>query len=78
MKDVQPEEKVVAKAILAHQPRQILVRRPQHAELEPVGHWSAYDHRAAAPIACTRCFQACRGEVQAPINLRRVVEVLRM
>jgi MoaA/NifB/PqqE/SkfB family radical SAM enzyme len=47
------------------------------AELDAVGHYSQYDHRAAEPVSCTRCFQACRGEVQAPINLRRVVEVLR-
>jgi MoaA/NifB/PqqE/SkfB family radical SAM enzyme len=47
------------------------------AELAPVSHYTEYDHHAVAPIACTRCFQACRGEVQAPITLRRVVEVLR-
>jgi pyrroloquinoline quinone biosynthesis protein E len=47
------------------------------AELAPVAHYSEYDHRAAASVTCTRCFQACRGEVQAPITLRRVVEVLR-
>lgn len=47
------------------------------AELAPVAHYSAYDARAAAPVSCTRCFQACRGEVQAPITLRRLVEVLR-
>ena len=47
------------------------------AELAPVAHYTEYDHRAIAPVTCTRCFQACRGEVQAPITLRRVVEVLR-
>jgi MoaA/NifB/PqqE/SkfB family radical SAM enzyme len=47
------------------------------AELPPVSHYSVYDHRAAEPVSCTKCFQACRGEVQAPINLRRLVEVLR-
>ncbi len=47
------------------------------AELPPVDHFSRYDHRAAAPVACTRCFQACRGEVQAPITIRRAVEALR-
>jgi MoaA/NifB/PqqE/SkfB family radical SAM enzyme len=47
------------------------------AELAPVAHYSEYDHRAVAPVTCTRCFQACRGEVQAPITLRRVVEALR-
>jgi MoaA/NifB/PqqE/SkfB family radical SAM enzyme len=47
------------------------------AELAPVAHFSKYDHRAAPAVTCTRCFQACRGEVQAPITLSRVVEVLR-
>jgi MoaA/NifB/PqqE/SkfB family radical SAM enzyme len=47
------------------------------AELPMVEHWSSYDHRAAEPVTCTRCFQACRGEVQAPITLARVVEQLR-
>ena len=47
------------------------------AELPMMEHWSTYDHRAAAPVECTRCFQACRGEVQAPITLGRVVEMLR-
>jgi len=47
------------------------------AELPMMAHYSEYDHRAAAPVTCTRCFQACRGEVQAPITLGRVVEVLR-
>jgi MoaA/NifB/PqqE/SkfB family radical SAM enzyme len=47
------------------------------AELPMVEHWSTYDPRAVAPTPCTRCFQACRGEVQAPITLGRVVEALR-
>jgi MoaA/NifB/PqqE/SkfB family radical SAM enzyme len=47
------------------------------AELPPVGHYSEYDHRAAAPVTCTRCFQACRGEVQAPLTLTRIRDCLR-
>jgi MoaA/NifB/PqqE/SkfB family radical SAM enzyme len=47
------------------------------AELPMVSHWSEYDHRAVAPVTCTRCFQACRGEVQAPVSLSRIFEVLR-
>lgn len=47
------------------------------AELPMVSHYSTYDHRAIAPVTCTRCFQACRGEVQAPITLKRVLEVVR-
>ncbi len=46
------------------------------AELPPVAHYTEYDHHAAEPVTCTRCFQACRGEVQAPITLGRVVEAL--
>ena len=46
------------------------------AELAPVSHYSVYDHRPIDPVTCTRCFQACRGEVQAPITLRRVIEVV--
>ncbi len=46
------------------------------AELDAVAHFRDYDPRAAAPVSCTRCFQACRGEVQAPISIRRVVEAL--
>ena len=47
------------------------------AELPMMEHWSTYDHRSASPVDCTRCFQACRGEVQAPITFGRVVEMLR-
>jgi MoaA/NifB/PqqE/SkfB family radical SAM enzyme len=47
------------------------------AELPMVSHYSTYDHRAAEPVSCTKCFQACRGEVQAPITLKRVLEVVR-
>jgi MoaA/NifB/PqqE/SkfB family radical SAM enzyme len=47
------------------------------AELPAVGHYSEYDHRAVAPIGCTKCFQACRGEVQAPITVGRMLDVLR-
>ncbi len=47
------------------------------AELDPVSHYTEYDHRTIAPVTCTRCFQACRGEVQAPITLKRVAETLR-
>jgi MoaA/NifB/PqqE/SkfB family radical SAM enzyme len=46
------------------------------AELPPVSHYTEYDPDAAEPVTCTRCFQACRGEVQAPITIRRVAELL--
>ncbi len=48
------------------------------AELPPVAHWREYDHLAAEPVTCTRCFQACRGEVQAPINLRRIADLMQV
>jgi MoaA/NifB/PqqE/SkfB family radical SAM enzyme len=47
------------------------------AELPMVSHYSTYDHRAIEPVSCTRCFQACRGEVQAPITVGRLLEVVR-
>ncbi|HEX9104671.1 MAG TPA: radical SAM protein [Polyangia bacterium] len=47
------------------------------AELAPVAHYTEYDHRKAEPVSCTRCFQACRGEVQAPLTVSRIVECLR-
>ncbi len=47
------------------------------AELPMVAHYSEYDHRAIAPVTCTACFQACRGEVQAPITPKRILEALR-
>ena len=32
----------------------------------------AYDPRRAAPVACTSCWYSCRGESQAPLDLRRL------
>ncbi|MFN9350770.1 MAG: radical SAM protein [Gemmatimonadota bacterium] len=37
-------------------------------------HWSAF--RRYAPIACDRCYYACRGEAQAPLRPSRVLDVL--
>ena len=37
-------------------------------------HWSRY--REYEPIACNRCFYACRGEAQAPLRLSRVRDVM--
>jgi MoaA/NifB/PqqE/SkfB family radical SAM enzyme len=48
------------------------------AELPLVSHFSAYDNRTQPDQTCTKCFQACRGEVQAPITPRRVAEAMRM
>ena len=46
------------------------------AELPMISHYTEYDHVAAEPVTCTACFQACRGEVQAPISIKRVAELL--
>ena len=48
------------------------------AELPMVSHFSAYDNRTQPEQTCTKCFQACRGEVQAPITPRRIAEAVRM
>lgn len=37
-------------------------------------HWR--DYRRYKPIACNRCFYACRGEAQAPLRLSRVADVM--
>lgn len=46
------------------------------AELPPVAHFTEYDHRTAEWTTCQKCFQACRGEVQAPINSQRLTQLL--
>ena len=46
------------------------------AELPMISHYTEYDPATAEPVTCTRCFQACRGEVQAPISIRRVADLL--
>lgn len=45
--------------------------------LPKVGHFSEYDPRAAPQQTCTDCFSACRGELQAPVTLRRFIEAVR-
>jgi MoaA/NifB/PqqE/SkfB family radical SAM enzyme len=46
------------------------------AELGSVGHWETFDNRTFAGTGCGRCFDACRAEPQAPLNARRVAELL--
>lgn len=48
------------------------------AELPMVSHFSAYDNRTAPEQTCTKCFQACRGEVQAPLNVGRIMETMEL
>lgn len=38
------------------------------------GHWR--DYVGYAPIACDRCFYACRGEAQAPLRLNRFQDLV--
>jgi hypothetical protein len=47
------------------------------AELPAIAPFRDYVPRDAPPVDCVACFQACRGEAQAPITLRRVLEVIR-
>jgi MoaA/NifB/PqqE/SkfB family radical SAM enzyme len=47
------------------------------AELPPIAPFRDYVPREAPPVDCVACFQACRGEAQAPITLGRLVEVIR-
>jgi MoaA/NifB/PqqE/SkfB family radical SAM enzyme len=47
------------------------------AELPPVEHYSTYVARHQPWTDCTDCFQACRGEAQAPVDMNRIVEYLR-
>jgi hypothetical protein len=37
-------------------------------------HWR--DFRKYEPIACNKCFYACRGEAQAPLEWSRVQDVM--
>jgi len=46
------------------------------AEFPPVAHYRDYNLAEQPWTDCTACFQACRGEVQAPVTIRRVVEYL--
>ncbi len=46
------------------------------AELEPVGHYKTFRASEQPQLACTACFQACRGEAQSPLTPKRVVEYL--
>jgi GTP 3',8-cyclase len=46
------------------------------AELPAVGHWETFDNRAYAGPNCGRCFDACRAEPQAPLDARRIAELV--
>ena len=38
------------------------------------GHWSTYE--GYAPIACNKCYYACRGEAQAPLRPNRFLDLV--
>jgi len=47
------------------------------AELPPISHYKDYSVREQPWTDCTACFQACRGESQAPITVARIIDHLR-
>jgi len=46
------------------------------ADLSPLGHYRDFDPRAFEGVSCDICWMACRGEVQAPVGLERIREVM--
>jgi MoaA/NifB/PqqE/SkfB family radical SAM enzyme len=46
------------------------------AELGPIGHWETFDNTTFEGTGCGRCFDACRAEPQAPLDLRRIAELI--
>jgi MoaA/NifB/PqqE/SkfB family radical SAM enzyme len=45
------------------------------AELPPIGHYKDFVAKKYAGPNCGRCFDACRAEPQAPLNLQRLAEL---
>jgi MoaA/NifB/PqqE/SkfB family radical SAM enzyme len=46
------------------------------ADLPPLEHYSTFDLHAYPGVDCTACWMACRGEVQSPVDLERLREVI--
>ncbi len=46
------------------------------ADLAPIADYRAFDPRRYRGAGCDRCWMACRGEVQAPVDLKRVRELV--
>jgi MoaA/NifB/PqqE/SkfB family radical SAM enzyme len=46
------------------------------ADLPPIEHYQTFDPRRCQGVTCDICWMACRGEVQAPVNLERIRELL--
>ncbi len=47
------------------------------ADTEVLGHWTEFSPRAVQPTECTDCWYACRGETEAPLGIRRILELNR-
>jgi MoaA/NifB/PqqE/SkfB family radical SAM enzyme len=45
------------------------------ADTEVLGHWSEFTPGTVAPTDCTDCWYACRGETEAPLGIKRIVEL---
>jgi MoaA/NifB/PqqE/SkfB family radical SAM enzyme len=46
------------------------------ADLPAVAHYKDFDPRGFEGVSCSVCWMACRGEVQVPVDLQRVREVI--
>jgi len=47
------------------------------ADKEVLGHWRSFDPSTVSPTSCTECWYACRGEAEAPLGVRRIIELNR-
>jgi MoaA/NifB/PqqE/SkfB family radical SAM enzyme len=45
------------------------------ADTEMLGHWSEFTPGSAGPTDCTDCWYACRGETEAPLGIKRIIEL---
>jgi MoaA/NifB/PqqE/SkfB family radical SAM enzyme len=45
------------------------------ADKEVLGHWTEFSPGAVKPTECTDCWYACRGETEAPLGIRRILEL---
>lgn len=45
------------------------------ADKEVLGHWTEFKPGTVTPTDCTDCWYACRGETEAPLGLRRIIEL---
>jgi MoaA/NifB/PqqE/SkfB family radical SAM enzyme len=46
------------------------------ADLPPIEHYTSFDPARFQGVTCDICWMACRGEVQAPVDLARIRELL--